>query len=638
MKIKVLIILSIISLVSCSKQDEFLLSSPNEELRITINNNTSTFSVIYDQDTILKQSAIGLTIDGINYSENVSYSDFAKTEFDETWSTVIGKQTTVRNQYNEYTFSVSNPKDKQEAYEIIFRLYDKGFAYRYNFPSDVIGDSLLIEKESTRLNINCDYTYWAYNGEKHNLGPILRSEKNIDKVRIPVVLKLHNKKFMAIHEAEIVEFTPFSINAAIENGSLGFNTNYSSRNHSFKTSWRAFMIGDKVGDLVESNLLENLNEPSKIEDPSWIKPGKSLWDWRVLGYKTGNSYIYEPNTESHKKLINFASENNIQYLIIDADWYGSAFSESSDPTTSKKGIDIQDCMQYAAERGVGVILYLNDIGAKKFGLERVLKQFSEWGAVGVKYGFMKGNAEEKVKHTLNVIELCAKYKLMVNFHDNPIPPNGDSRTWPNLVAKEYGHAQADAKRSHFPETSVNHPLINLIAGPLDLTNGWFDLNNAHAREKVFQEIPGTVVAEVAKLITIYSGWMVLPDSPEEYLKKDDLFDCIRMMPAQFDNYKVLDARMDEFVCIGRKSGDDWFIGSLTNREKRTIILDLSFLPADKLYEATFYEDADDAHYQSNKEAYTIQKEQANSKSKLTIKMGVGGGNVIYLKNIGDQMK
>ena len=496
----------------------------------------------------------------------------------------------------------------------------------------------MIDTELTELNVNGDFTYWAYNGEEHNIGPVLKSAKSINKVRTPVVLQLDNKKFMAIHEADIIEFAPFSVNASVNNQSLGFNTTYSSRNQPFKTSWRAFMIGDRIGDLVESNLLENLNEPCKIENTSWIKPGKSLWDWRVLGYKTDDSYTYQLNTNSHKRFIDFASENNIQYLLIDADWYGSEFKKSSDPTSARDGIDIADCMQYAAKRKVGIILYLNDVGAKKFGLERVLKQFHEWGAVGVKYGFMKGNAEEKVKHTREVVELCAKYKLMVDFHDNPIPPSGDIRTWPNLVTREYGHAQADGKKSYFPETAVNQPLINMIAGPLDLTNGWFDLNNADSRVKVFQKIPGTVVAEVAKLITIYSGWMVLPDSPEEYLKKDDLFDCIRNMPAQFDSYKVIDAKMDEFVCIGRKSGDDWFIGSLTNREKRTILLDLSFLPKDRKYEATIYEDAENSHFLDNKEAYTIRKQQVNSTTTLTIKMGAGGGNAIYIKNIFDSKK
>mgnify|MGYP003668979407 FL=1 len=170
-----------------------------------------------------------------------------------------------------------------------------------------------------------------------------------------------------------------------------------------------------------------------------------------------------------------------------------------------------------------------------------------------------------------------------------------------------------------------------------MTNGWFDLNSAHVgRPKVFEELPGTVVAEVAKLITIYSGWMVLPDSPEAYLKKENLFDCIRKMPAQFDSYKVLDAAMDKYVSIARKAGNDWFVGSLTNREARSITLDLSFLSKDEKYEAILYEDAENSNFLTNKESYTIRRQEVDAKTKLVVRMAEGGGHVVYIKRISNE--
>nr|WP_319999145.1 glycoside hydrolase family 97 N-terminal domain-containing protein [uncultured Draconibacterium sp.] len=639
MKFKVYTLtLLLLALISCSKTETYQLLSPDSDLGISVSNqnNTCRFSVTYKGDTLVQPSALGLQVTNYNFTENVSLSGFSKKEFNETWTTINGKQSSVRNHYNEYAITVEAVNDPQQFYSIIFRLYDDGFAYRYSFPEGAVRDSLMINKELTNINFNRDFTYWATNGERHNLGPITRSEKELKSIIPPVVMQFSPKSFMAIHEAEIVEFAPFTVNATSTDNSFSFNTDYSPRNKSFNTSWRAFMLGDNVGDLVESNLLVNLNEPCKIEDTSWIKPGRSLWDWRVWGYKAPDGYEYGLNTRSHKRLIDFAAENNIQYLLIDADWYGEEFSENSDPTSARDGINIEECMEYASEKGVGIILYLNDVGAKRFGLERVLRQFSEWGAVGVKYGFMTGNQEDKVKQTRKVVELCAKYKLMVNFHDNPIPPSGDRRPYPNLVTKEFCHAQADAMRSYFPETAVNQVLINMIAGPIDATNGWFGLNNAHSRVKVFQEIPGTVVAEVAKLITNYSGWMVLPDSPEEYAKKDDLFECVRNMPPQFDSFLVLDAKLDEFVCVARKAGTDWFVGSLSNREPRTIKLDMSFLPNNKKYEATIYEDADDSHFMTNKESYNVRTQLVNSKSELTIRLAPGGGNAIYLKDISNE--
>ena len=255
------------------------------------------------------------------------------------------------------------------------------------------------------------------------------------------------------------------------------------------------------------------------------------------------------------------------------------------------------------------------------------------GAVGVKYGFMQGSWEDKVRHTRKVVELCAKYKLMVDFHDNPVPPSGDMRTWPNLVTKEFCFAQADGKRCYFPETAVSSPFINMLAGPIDYTNGWFDLNSAQSRVHVVVDIPGTVAAEVAKLIVVYSGLMVLPDSPEEYLKKEDLFDCVRKMPAQFEGFQVLDGKIGEFISVARKAGKDWFVGSLTNRDERTIEIDFNFLPKGQNYKATFYEDTNDTHFLNNKESYRIKELELNSDSKIKIRMAPGGGNAIYLKKI-----
>ncbi|MBL3658757.1 glycoside hydrolase family 97 protein [Fulvivirga sediminis] len=636
MKFKIYTLLFLLfTLISCSQKDTFQLLSPDKDLGIYVSNlnNRCSFSLIYKGDTLVNPSALGLQVMDTKFTENVSLSDFSEKQFDETWTTINGKQPTVRNHYNEYSIKVETVNNPQKFYTIIFRLYDDGFAYRYSLTTKAASDSLLINKELTNINFNQDFTYWATNGEHHNLGPITRSEKEFENVIPPVVLQFSKKNFIAIHEAEILEFAPFTVNATTIDHSFSFNIDYSKRNTSFKTSWRAFMLGDEAGDLVESDLLVNLNEPCKIEDPSWVKPGKSLWDWRVWGYKAPDGYEYALNTESHKRLIDFASENNIQYLLIDADWYGEEFNENSDPTSAREGINIEECMEYALSKQVGIILYLNDVGAKKFGLERVLKQFSDWGAIGVKYGFMTGSQEDKVKQTRRVVELCAKYKLMVNFHDYPIPPSGDRRTYPNLVTKEFCHAQADAMRSYFPETAVNQVLINMIAGPIDATNGWFDLNNAHSRVRVFEEIPGTVVAEVAKLITNYSGWMVLPDSPEAYRKKDDLFECVRHMPAQFDSFKVLGAELDEFVSVARKSGNNWFVGSLTNRKARSITLDLSFLPNGKNYEATIYEDAEGSHFLKNKESYRVRKELVDSESELNIHLAPGGGNAIYFKDV-----
>jgi len=624
----------VVFLIGCENQAEPILVSPDHKLTVQLFNTKSKlqFLFMHDTDTIFSSSSIGLELGEIDLTKNVHIGEVAYKSYDNTWSTINGKQPTVKNSYNEYTCKVVSNTNNNVGYNIQFRMYNDGFAFRYQFPK-ILSDSVTIQQELTKLNITQDYTYWAYNGERHNLGPVSSTEGSYEKVRTPMVIKTNSGKYIAALEGAIVNTAPITFNASNDNGVLSINNTPVRITSGFETSWRTFIIGDKAGDLVSSELLVNLNEPNKIEDSSWIKPGKALWDWRVWGYTTKDGFEYGGNTVSHKRMIDFASQNNIQYLLVDADWYGSEFSESSDPTTSKSDIDIEECIAYGKKNNVGIILYLNDVGAKTYGQENVIKQFAEWGAVGIKYGFMKGTPKQKVINTQKVVQLCAKYKMMVNFHDSPIAPSGDYRTWPNLMSKEYGHAQADAKRSYFPETAVNATLINMISGPLDLTNGYFDLNEAHKRDKVFQELPGTVVAEVAKLITVHTGWMVLPDSPEAYMAKEDLFNAIKQMPAQFNGFKVLDGEIDEYVSIARKAGENWFVGSLTNRESREINLQLDFLEEGEKYKATLYEDTSDSHFLDNKESYTISVTELTKESNLKIRMAPGGGHVIHLEKI-----
>lgn len=624
-------IFMIIIPITCFSKEKFYLESPdgNISLQIIEKEGTVFLSQLFKGDTIIGLSPIGLFINEINYTKNIKISELRKSKFDETWETVVEKNKTVRNYYNEYIFNIKHNLSNKLTYELMFRCYNDGFAYRY-IVNNSSKDSIHLNSELTDLQFKNDYIYWAFNGERHNIGPEKRSNSKSGKVEIPMVLELCDSLYMAIHEAEIIKYAPFSLSTkGLGNGIL-FNIEVTKEKDSLITSWRTFITGKRPGDLVESNLLINLNEPCKIEDPSWIKPGKSLWDWRVWGYKTVDGFEYGLNTISHKRFIDFAAKNNIQYLLIDADWYGPEFSENSDPTIPREGINIKECFEYANKNNIGIILYLNDVGAQKFGLEKVLKQFSEWGAVGVKYGFMRDTKEKKVQRTREVIRLCAKYKLMVDFHDNPIPPSGDQRTYPNVITREFGHAQADAKKSYFPETAVTAPFINMIAGGLDYTNGWFGLNNAHTRERVWAEIPGTVSAEVAKLIVIYTGWMVLPDAPEEYLKKDNLFDCIRHMPAQFDSFKILDGKIGEYITVARNSGNEWFVGSLTNRDSRKLTVNFDFLPDNKYYKATLYEDTRDTHYLYNKETYNVREILVNYKSKVKIELAPGGGHSFWL--------
>jgi len=612
---------------------DYSVRSPDENIYVAfkLEDNRPVYSIMKNDRTVLASSRLGLRLDQ-DYSGTFKVIDHQTREINEAYETVWWKNKQVINHANELTVYLEEISDENKKLNITFRAYDDGVAFRYAFPEQDNLKEFMIEEDLSEFAFDDDYLWWSANGERDNLGPI---SLNIlgESLFAPVVLQLDDDLYIGIHEAAIYDFANFKIKKSRQNTLQCDLQGASKGKAGMKTSWKAIIIGERPGDLIESNMLVNLNPPCKIDDTSWIKPGRSMWDWRAWGYTAPDGFTYGLNTPSHKRHIDFAAKNNIQYLLMDADWYGPEFSENSDPTKANKEIDIEENMKYAKEKGVGIILYLNDVGAQKFGLERVLKQFNEWGASGIKYGFMKASGQEKVLYTRKVVELCAKYRLTVNFHDNPIPPSGDERTWPNVMTREYCHSQADAKYSYYPETAVSSSFINLMAGPVDMCNGWYAFDGAEVRPKVFKFLPGTVAAENAKLIVVFSGVSVLPDAPEAYAKKSDMFDFIKKLPTSFDEFKVLDGHIERFISVARRSGENWYIGSLTTRESRTLNLKLDFLKSDARYKAYLYEDAPDTHFLDNREAYQIRQLDVNSESIVNVELAPGGGNAIRIERL-----
>ena len=627
MKYSLVVLLFLIAACSANRSG-YTVKSPDSKIVLTVKNDEGRiyYSVTKNGKPVINPSLVGIKLKGINNGE-MKITGSSSSSFDKTWKPVYGPVNKVRNHYNELTLEVQGGI----KFNIIFRAYDDGVAIRYSFPAQKGNADFVIEDDQTHFTLATNATIWAANGERHNYGPVASESIESDKnLLTPVVAKIYDDCYVGLLEAAIYEFDYFTLKHT-KGTTFKCTMDPSKGKFPAHTSWRAIKIGDSPGDLIVSNLLPNLNPPDALGDVSWIKPGKSMWDWRVWGYKTAKGFEYGLNTTSQLRLIDFAAKNNIQYLLMDADWYGAEFSEESDPTSANKNINIHKNFSYANEKGIGIILYLNDVGAKKFGLERILKQFADWGASGVKYGFMKGVNQEKVLYTRKVVDMCAKYKLLVDFHDGPVPPSGDNRTYPNLVTREYCHSQADAKRSYWPETAVTSPFVNGIAGYLDLCDGWYDLEGAESRVRVFEPIPGTVAAENAKLVVNYGGLKVLPDAPEEYNKKADLFEFIRVLPNTFDEVKIFNDVIGESITVARRAGDQWFIGSLTNREGRTLNIPLNFLDPGTKYDITLYEDAKDTNFETNKEAYSIRKMQGDTKTVIKAELAPGGGQAIWIR-------
>ncbi|WP_158973899.1 glycoside hydrolase family 97 catalytic domain-containing protein [Cellulophaga sp. L1A9] len=373
----------------------------------------------------------------------------------------------------------------------------------------------------------------------------------------------------------------------------------------------------------------NVAAPNQIKNSSWIKPGKTLWDWRVHGYTADDGFTYGINNESYYRFLDFASENDIEYFMIDAGWYSDV---KQGQIEMSENLNFDKVTNYAAEKGVSLLLYY-DRKRGDYGDEDLFSYFKSLGMKGIKYGFMG----EDVPFTREAIQRSAENSLLINFHDGPVPFTGISRTFPNAISREFCHAQQDSRRAFTPKTFIRMALINGIQGPLDMNNGIFDISgvNAGYREKGPKKLNSlftTVSAEAARTLIIFSGLVCIPDAPEAYAAKSDLFEFIKQIPvAKWDETRVLHAKMDSYISTARRHGDDWYIGSV-HADGGTLNINLDFLKENKAYKITYYEDTEETDSETNPEAYQVRTSTVKKGDIIKAKMVAGGGHCMWIRS------
>ncbi|MEO7934448.1 MAG: glycoside hydrolase family 97 catalytic domain-containing protein [Chthoniobacterales bacterium] len=525
------------------------------------------------------------------------------------WKPVWGKRTVVTDRYREATIDLG-------AYQLKARAYDEGVAFRYVFPGQKPTGA-----EATAFHFAGDYTAWYYNGENPNIGPEKLSAAKGQR-RPVVTLKTDGGDYLALHEADLPEGEPLLFDAKGGDTTLRIASKPT-------TSWHVVMFGRTPGALVDSHLIELLNPPPPAGmDFSWVKPGVAVWDWRINGAKV-DGFKYEMSLPSWKRMIDFAAENGIAHLVLDANWYGAEFGHNSDPVKGGKVNQVKEIIAYGKAKKVGVWLYLNDIGGRKFPLDDTLKQYGEWGAAGVKYGFMTGSPEEKNHRTRLVTELCAKNKLLCDYHDGPVHPYGQMRTWPNAVTREFCHSQLDGHKVFSPSTFVTSVFVNMLAGPLDMNNGLADLTQA-GRVDHGKPVPSTLTAEIARTLIVFSGATIIPDIPEYYRKHPELLRFIAAERMPWRESKTLAGEIGDYIVMARQSADGaWLIGAATNESPRELEVPLSFLPSGK-YEALIIQDGPNSDYRTQAEDYQAETRVVSSADTLRVKLAPGGGACVLI--------
>ncbi len=600
-------IAGIIALLGCLASAECWdpqpLVSPDGKLELVFSGSPDgrlSYSFKADGRELLKDSPLGF--------DGGSFSGASRRSVDTTWKPLWGKRAVVPDRFNELTLDM-------KTYKLVARAYDDGVAFRYAGGAG---------PEQTGFRFAGDYTAWFYNGEQPNVGPEKLSES--DGKRLPVMtVKVDEKCFLAIHEADLAKGEPMELSSVKGETLFRIATRPTE-------AWRVILFGRTPGALVDSHLIELLNPPPADGiDFSWVKPGVCVWDWRIDGAKVAG-FDYAMSLPSWKRMIDFAAENNIRHLVLDANWYGPEFGKESDPTKGGKVDQVREVIAYGREKGVGVWLYLNDVGGRKFPLAETLKQYGEWGAAGVKYGFMRGSPTEKNERTRLITELCAKNKLLCDFHDGPVHPYGQMRTWPNAVTREFCHAQLDARRTFDPKTFVTSVFVNMIAGPLDMNNGLADLMQS-GRKDCGKPVPSTLAGEAARTLIVFSGATIIPDIPENYRKHPELLQFIAAQKQPWRESKTLAGTVGEYIVMARQATDGtWLVGAATNEEPREIDIPLAFLGS-RRHEALIVEDGADSDFRTHKESTKASKRSVTSADTIRVKLAPGGGACVLLKGI-----
>ena len=603
------------------------IKSPDRSIVFTVDISPEgriVYSLSNDKKTTIDWSEIGFAAKAEAVPQALSIDSKGQKEVcvRQEWRPLWGKRAVVPDRYNGQDFTVRFADLGEVTLQV--RVYDDGVAFRFaGLPAGEMS-------EKVEFNFAGDYTAWFYNGERHNIGPEKLSES--DGVRLPLMtVKVAEDRFLAIHEAALTpEGCPMQLRSTSGSTTFELIPERFSASSSFTSAWRVIMCANSPGGLVDSHLLELLN-PEPKGDFSWVKPGVALWDWRIDG-AVWEDYHYGMNYDSWTRMIDFAAEQGFSHLVLDANWYGPEFSASSDPVKGDKARDVQRIITYGRERGVGVWLYLNDVAGRRYPIEETLAQYEEWGAAGIKYGFMSGTPLEKNRKTQEITALCAKHHLRVDYHDYPVHPFGQMRTWPNAVTREYCKAQLDGHQIFQPKTFVTSVFVNMVAGPVDMNNGFMELHQGRTtRKDNNQEVPSTATGEIARTMITWSGATVIPDIPEYYRKYPVLLEFLSAEKQPWRESRTLAGEIGSYIVMMRQNADgDYLVAAATDESGRTLSVPLSFLPKGS-WTATVSTDAPDADFRTNREPTRSETLDVTSKSVLTLPLAPGGGACVLIK-------
>jgi alpha-glucosidase len=643
---------------------EVSVSSPDGTITVCIGvkDNKPYYSVSRGTMMIVTPSHLGFQLDGGLLGDNVRMTGKKTASKDETWQQVWGEEDTVRNHYNELTVTFEERVGKKEQMNVQFRVFNDGIGFRYILPHKK-GDKYCIQDELTEITLAHDAKAWSIptNRTSYFEGLYtcdLLSRK--DTVCTPLTIEYEKDLYLAIHEAALEDYASINITPQLSSEgdaerTVRLKTALTPWQSGVKvycegetkSPWRTIIIAQTPGELMTSRLMLNLNEPSKIEDTSWIEPGRYIGVWWSI-HKKQNTWEMGPThgatTQNVKRYIDFAARHGFSGVLAEGWNQGWGRGEKISYLKPYPDFDIEAVCSYALSKGVRFIGHTETWGNAKLLEEQMDEAFAWYQKLGiraVKTGYVGHLFDGKelpksqygIRHYRKVIETAAKYQIMIDNHE-PAMPTGIQRTWPNLMTQEGVRGQEynawDVKGGNPPAHTVTLPFTRCLAGPTDFTPAIFNFS-----EVVKGTHPhSTLAKQLGEFVVIYSPLQMAADAIENYEGQPALT-FIESCPTTWSKTLVPHAEIGKYVTVARKQrdGDSWFIGSITNEEARELDLKLDFLDGDKQYRAIIYEDGPGADFETNPYPMTIRQEQVTNASTLKLKLARSGGAAIRISKI-----
>lgn len=541
-----------------------------------------------------------------------------------------------------------------------FRVFDDGLGFRYEYEA-CGADSLRVTDELTEFRFAADGDSWTIPASFDTYELLYRKLplSELADANTPATFKVGGL-YGSIHEAALYDFPEMTLR---KTDGLAFKSDLAplpdgTKAHvgnKFTTAWRTVQLAPDAVGLINSSLILNLNEPSKIGDTSWIRPMKyvGVWWGMHLGVETwAMDDRHGATTENAKRYIDFAAANNIQGVLFEGwneGWENWGGSQSFDFTKPYADFDIAEIVRYARERGIEIIGHHEtggNIPDYERQLERAVKWYADLGIHNLKTGYAGGisggnnhHGQYMVRHYQHVVETAAKYRMTVNAHE-PIKDCGIRRTWPNMMSREGARGKEwDAwSAGNPPSHEVTLPFTRLLAGPMDFTPGTFDILYENTRNsprrklwncgpEVDMRVNTTLAKQIAEWVIIYSPVQMASDLIENY-EGHPAFRFFRDFDADCDWSRALAGEPGEFVAVVRRAGENYFLGAATDEQPRTLSLPLDFLKPGTKYRATIYADGPDADWKTNPTSYTISEREVSAADTLEVAMAPGGGQAV----------